>query len=480
MQYNLTHRTHALNVMIALCLACALGVTGAKAQPLLFYDEATQGLVSWPGGQITAEATSNIGQFIISASDGKLKLMGNSGEVVAQTNAAGQTDPDGDGDNDLIYDGPIALATNHNSDAAIVQTTGSYGNGVFGDNTFTASNGAHLFDFPTYNGSYYYQLQWPVTENNWSPAINSSTSQILFLSDPNFHNVQYHNIGASTHADIAFECGGGFFPSKGKGQLPMSELHDTSVHPDDSDYLYWAALDWWGIDWQKAIDTERLFIERHPYYQYYIPSAFRYDGQMVGRIAEHDSFYDYQPFIDDYNWKLSVFNLDTAQWYQAEVLFDAASDEIMFDRNGAANLMWNIEQRYPFWSGSCTESINAIRDKQSEIPEDTTPFQHVDLPPSPYEASIAPNSASSGLTLTAVPNPANESMTAYINTSYSAPAALEIYDELGQRVESLPSPRLQSGNNQFTLDCSKLAAGNYYLRLASGGTVKTIRIEIEH
>ena len=71
-------------------------------------------------------------------------------------------------------------------------------------------------------------------------------------------------------------------------------------------------------------------------------------------------------------------------------------------------------------------------------------------------------------------------MTAYINTSLSETATLEIYDELGHISLNLPAVSLEAGSNHINIDCHSLAAGNYYLRFSLGETVESVSIAIEH
>ncbi|HEY3873871.1 MAG TPA: T9SS type A sorting domain-containing protein, partial [Candidatus Kapabacteria bacterium] len=97
----------------------------------------------------------------------------------------------------------------------------------------------------------------------------------------------------------------------------------------------------------------------------------------------------------------------------------------------------------------------------------------------PASTSVLPVS-NSELSLSAVSNPAGRNITAMVNAPFSASATLELYDALGHVVQALPSARLKPGTNRFTFDCSALPSGNYYLRLSTNGTVKTVNLTIEH
>lgn len=187
-----------------------------------------------------------------------------------------------------------------------------------------------------------------------------------------------------------------------------------------------------------------------------------------------------QDWIDQYNWLVSIYTADTAAWYETRILFAMSGAEDYFNRNETVNLLWNMERLFPMSYSTDSTGIASIRNYQKEIPEDTTPFHLIQMPPIPYGVNAVTPSIAQNITLSVVPNPANQTITAYINTTFSAPATLEIYDALGQRVVALPSPRLQMGTNQFNFDCTTLAAGNYFLRLATGGNVQTVQITIVH
>jgi hypothetical protein len=273
--------------------------------------------------------------------------------------------------------------------------------------------------------------------------------------------------------------------SNGALKVGNAQKHDSvesgnPVDPSDSSWLFFEGQSDIDVNNQGALDTLRLFVERYPYYRAWVPNACRYTLQVVGKMADTGKYILQQPWIEEYNWLASVYQLDTAAWYESEILGDMSSAAEMFNENLAANIDWNLERLYPFTYNTDSSIIVAIRGFQSERNMDTTPFYIMQIPPVPYAVSYFTPSLAQNTTLSVAPNPANQTLTAYISTTFSAPATLEIYDALGQRVMALPSPRLQMGNNQFNFDCSTLAAGNYFLRLSTSETVQTVRIAIEH
>ena len=328
-------------------------------------------------------------------------------------------------------------------------------------------------------------LTKPITENQWSTDIdnNSDCTTLVTSPGPNFSNIQYFNVGDGSATGF-FICSGdgnghNYRTEHGKSSK-LSVESNNPYKPGDTLWLYYEALGWMGINNQFALDTMRLFVERFPFDRADIPSALNYDGQIVYLIADSGQYIETQDWIADYNWLVSIYNADTAAWYHQNILQDMAPDEDYFDKNGEANLLWNIERLFPNTYSTDSSGIAYIRGFQHEHNLDTTPFYIIQIPPIPYGISSVQSSVPPGITLSAVPNPVNETLTALVNITFSSSAELELYDALGQQVKSIPSPRLQMGTNEFTFVCSSLPNGSYYLRLATSQTVKTANVTIEH
>ncbi|MEP7234878.1 MAG: T9SS type A sorting domain-containing protein [Ignavibacteriota bacterium] len=74
------------------------------------------------------------------------------------------------------------------------------------------------------------------------------------------------------------------------------------------------------------------------------------------------------------------------------------------------------------------------------------------------------------------PNPAKEMTTAEISTSQSGLFSLQLYDVLGKKVKDVFSARIEAGKKEITVDLQDLSIGEYYLRLAYPGGVKTMKL----
>jgi hypothetical protein len=358
--------------------------------------------------------------------------------------------------------------------------TGESMTGVYGENVFTAPSGAVQFECPNVVTPPY-QLYYALTENQWNPTIENYPTDCWHFNSGDSHmpSMSYNDIGDGT-ATGSFVCGGSYSTKHGKN-ISLSIQDNTNPYdPSDTEWLYFEALPWIGVNNQFALDTMRLFVERFPMYRPLIPAALNYTGQIVADMADTGKYVVTQDWIDQYNWLVSIYTADTAAWYETRILFAMSGAEDYFNRNETVNLLWNMERLFPMSYSTDSTGIASIRNYQKEIPEDTTPFHLIQMPPIPYGVNAVTPSIAQNITLSVVPNPANQTITAYINTTFSAPATLEIYDALGQRVVALPSPRLQMGTNQFNFDCTTLAAGNYFLRLATGGNVQTVQITIVH
>ncbi len=358
--------------------------------------------------------------------------------------------------------------------------TGETMNGDYGENVFTAPTNAYQFEA---NSSTTYQLDYSLTENQWHPTsiANTPSNCWHFNSDAGMHNVSYLDIGDGS-ATGSFICSAsGKYYTKKKDGTPLSVLDNRNPYnPTDTQWLYFEALPWIGINNQFALDTMRMFVERFPSYRPLIPAAFNFTAQIVARMADTGVYIEKQPWIDQYNWAVSIYTNDTESWYHMQVFFAMGNAAQMFSRNLAVNISWNMIRLFPWTYSTDSGIITEIRGYQKEIPEDTTPFYIMQVPPVPYGSNAVTASAPQGISLSAVPNPANGELTAIVNTTFSAPAELELFDDLGNRVQRLPSPRLEMGNNRFNFDCSALPAGNYFLRLAASNTVKTVSVTIQH
>src|SRR5665213_953250 len=263
--------------------------------------------------------------------------------------------------------------------------------------------------------------------------------------------------------------------------VPLDMATDT-VDLSNPEFLYWEAQKWDHVDPIKALDTMLLFVQRHPNDISVIANALGYTVTYTSEMSIYDSagksWVDIPKWLDEYNWLASVYQIDTIDTclqnvnrFEETVLADMASAEIYFDRNGAANLDWNIAQLFPFSATGRYEMIAMIRAHQKEIPEDTTPFHIIPIPPLPYGVNYVMNGNQiETLDLRVNPNPADAQLTTNIEMPFGSDIDLELYDALGRDVKQLSDSRLNMGSNQLTFDCSQILAGSYFLRLAADGT----------
>ncbi len=80
----------------------------------------------------------------------------------------------------------------------------------------------------------------------------------------------------------------------------------------------------------------------------------------------------------------------------------------------------------------------------------------------------------------AKPNPSASAATVKYAVPLQAPVVLELYNALGQKVRTLVNEVQDQGNYEVAMETSDLPEGTYFLRLASGGTVCTQRVMLQH
>lgn len=88
-------------------------------------------------------------------------------------------------------------------------------------------------------------------------------------------------------------------------------------------------------------------------------------------------------------------------------------------------------------------------------------------------------SNASGMTLQVMPNPFNESATVTISSDKEETVAIELLDVVGKAVLSMPSNRLNIGDNTFTIRQNGLAPGLYLMNVSSGNSRITKKIIIQ-
>ncbi len=96
------------------------------------------------------------------------------------------------------------------------------------------------------------------------------------------------------------------------------------------------------------------------------------------------------------------------------------------------------------------------------------------------ESSVAPNEAAVSFHLAdPVPNPANNALSAELTLGLTVNVRAEVFDEMGNTVETIMDGEMSSGIHALTVDTSKLSSGSYILRVTAGGEVVSRSFIIE-
>jgi len=74
------------------------------------------------------------------------------------------------------------------------------------------------------------------------------------------------------------------------------------------------------------------------------------------------------------------------------------------------------------------------------------------------------------------PNPFNASTTISYNLIKPAAVAIDIYDMLGRKIETLISNNQPAGDHSITWDADHAASGTYFYKLSAGESVQTKRM----
>ncbi|MBS1904841.1 MAG: T9SS type A sorting domain-containing protein [Bacteroidetes bacterium] len=252
------------------------------------------------------------------------------------------------------------------------------------------------------------------------------------------------------------------------------------ISPDDSLYLYVRAMYCWkGVDNRKAMDTCRLYVERHPF-------ATKLPGEVLGAIGNAMGFVSSLPrfsradWIDSYNWLLKVQPLNLEPAYQYHIYQALANNLSELDLNEAANLWWNMTFMFPdtgdvstFW-----RQIRSIRNFQAWIPQDTTPFHRLSFPLQPMPGGTSDGIAESeaAVSFSVYPNPVTDATTIHYEIPTTGTVSISVYDLLGNERKALISGLRDNGKYSIPLDRVGLAPGSYYVRLSYGNTVLTRKI----
>jgi hypothetical protein len=464
-----------------------LGITKLNELHHNFYGYFAQGLIKDESTLLRNNIHDNrIGATFIDLSETKLNGLHTASENLAGMNIFDNNIDLGNGVTESLYQ----LWINSNNANVIAQPIlgliSGTDDGTWGQNKFTSSQ---TFQYPIvhilYNGiSSTMTLNNSIQLNDWTPTIPTSSSQIAASSTGLIINIDHFNEANKTASILDLECSAdeSSLKAHGKSSGLLSQLNSIcDISSDDSLYLYIRAVNCWnGIDAKKALDTVRLYVERHPY-------ATRLPGEVLSAMNHTLLFTNELPnssksdWIDNYNWLIKIMPLNSETAFQYTALVTIAGNlNGMDELNEAANMWWNISQWYPD-TGSvsgCWREIRSIRHYQKEIPQDTTPFHKLTFPlqPLPGGTSGVNNNIATSVTFTIAPNPAKENTTAKISTTVSGLFTMQIYDLLGRKVEDVFSGSIEAGKRKINIDMKDLPSGEYYLRLGYPGGVKTVKL----
>jgi hypothetical protein len=251
---------------------------------------------------------------------------------------------------------------------------------------------------------------------------------------------------------------------------------------DDSLYLYNRARSLENLDFYAALDTMRLYVERHPFAIYppgEIASALSSTVGYVAQLPEKGK----DKWIAEYNWLVNVQPLNTSKVYLLYVMGNMGHTLVNIDRNEAANMWYNFSLQFTDSSDVAwaEREIKSIRDYQKLIPEDTTPFHVLHFPLQPLLGIPGRHIFSSGeeIIISLSPNPATKNTTLQYILPVRAYSNISLYDNLGRNLRTIASELDEAGEHSVEIDTHDLTQGTYYVRTESNNQVITKMLIIE-
>ena len=281
-----------------------------------------------------------------------------------------------------------------------------------------------------------------------------------------------------------FTCGGGWngTHSKVNGLLAVNEsdCYYYNIHWPDSVCLYEKALTYSGIDPYMCRDSMRRYCELHPYATVspgQTLNAFRYTFKSSGDIWWATPGNSNEPWVNEYNWFVKMQPINPDMLYQKYVINGLANCLSGIDWNEEANMWYNYTLLFPEDSvdvASCWHTINGIRERQSRVPEDTTPFHKLTFPLKPLENAVVLHGVSGNSSaITIISDPSGKAITVTYDLMYDGDADFAILDQLGRELVHKRTNYLAKGSQKMTLQLDGLGSGSYYLRLLTGSSVVT-------
>jgi hypothetical protein len=106
-------------------------------------------------------------------------------------------------------------------------------------------------------------------------------------------------------------------------------------------------------------------------------------------------------------------------------------------------------------------------------------IRHHDSPDGPSSVDYGSDAASGKGMLRSAPNPAHTQTTISYTVEREGHVKLEVYNLLGQRVETLEDTEREMGEYSFLYYTSKLPAGQYRIRFTSGKKSYTLPLTVQ-
>ena len=280
-----------------------------------------------------------------------------------------------------------------------------------------------------------------------------------------------------------FVCGGGFTGAHSKGAEILAngqnDCYYYGIYWPDSVCLYEKALTYYGIDPVKCRDSMRKYVELHPF-------ATVYPGETVSGLgtantSTYDIWYSLsgssnEPFINQYNWLVRMQPVNLEEKYQKSIIQLLASMLDNLDWNEEANMLWNYTQLFPEDTGiahSIWHSIEGLRQTQSRVPQDTTPFHRLTFPLQPLQDNGVNQNVTAPRVNVTISNPNVAEITINYELAYDGEADFIIFNQLGNEMLHKRAEYLQRGNQKIVLPLNGLPSGAYYLRMMAGSSVIT-------
>jgi hypothetical protein len=270
----------------------------------------------------------------------------------------------------------------------------------------------------------------------------------------------------------------GWSPSSFARSVPSPRSEDS----DDSLYLYNTAKTLYLVDPVHALDTMRMYVELHPYATHLpgkVFSALNYTVGITNRLPN----VRLSNWINNYNWLVVQQPRNSEAAFQAGAVLALASTLEHIDLNEAANMYYNYALMFPD-SADVAEAWRGIRDirnYQSLIPEDTTPFHKLTFPVQQKQGgAIVTGGEIKAITydLAIASNPAIDGTDISFTLPIRSECHLGVYDVLGKEEISMLDGYRERGSHTVHLQTRGLSTGTYYVRLEYPGGVTSESLKV--